>query len=462
MAQMLEDAVKQCLSRTGPWSGKTLRLALSGGLDSTVLLHLVAGLRPVFDFQLRVMHVHHGLQAGAEDWALKAERIALTLACPFECVRLNLQPPYPGGLEAAAREARYLALGSPHADAVLLAHHADDQAETALLQWLRGSGLLGLIGMGQNAQRAHHPLGLPILRPFLKVRRALIEAYADAHGLSWIEDPSNQDTRYDRNFLRSEILPRLEAHFKGAVTGILRSQAWLHESEALLAEYALEDLKALAPPMSNDPACLPGRVDQYAQLSSARRRSLWRYLITERGFRAPPGERLLEWERQVLAAAFDRAPELIWADGVLRRWRDHLWLERKVSALPWTAGQLLEDCLLSASGGGFRPLIGFEEGLPGELVLSAPLKTLRGLALRPVSGGAGLCPGPKQPTRLVRKRCQEAGIPPWRRPRLPGIWAQNQLVAVPGLGVDPAWAASGQTSGILLAWRDPALFGVSW
>ncbi|MFZ5505810.1 MAG: tRNA lysidine(34) synthetase TilS, partial [Pseudomonadota bacterium] len=198
--------------------GAQLLIGFSGGLDSTVLLHALAAARDAHRWRLACAHVHHGLSPNADAWADHCAAQAAALGIPFSLHRVQVDTASPDGLECAARDARYRALNAQAqtlgADALLTAHHADDQAETLLHNMVRGAGLLGLAGM--PVWRPATPARPAQLRPLLGLARSALEACAIEHGLVWMDDESNADTRYARNYLRREVMPRLSARWPRA------------------------------------------------------------------------------------------------------------------------------------------------------------------------------------------------------------------------------------------------------
>ena len=213
--------------------GERLAVAYSGGLDSTVLLHLLAGLRGEHAYRLSAVHVHHGLLPAAEAWVAHCERQCAALGVPLRVERVSVGRAG-RGLEAAAREARYRVFAGLDVDTLALAHQRDDQAETVLLQLMRGGGVKGLAAM--PAARALG--GITLLRPLLETTRAEIEAHARTHGLSWVEDESNDDVRLRRNAIRRHLLPMLARTFPDAVQTLARAAGQFAEQAALLDDLA--------------------------------------------------------------------------------------------------------------------------------------------------------------------------------------------------------------------------------
>src|SRR5499427_9879485 len=222
--------------------GCHLVVGLSGGVDSMVLLSVLAGLSTRFEFSLRALHVNHGISPNASRWADFCAEQCARLNVPLQTEAVDIRPYRALGLEAAARKARYEAFARVDADFVVLAQHRDDQAETLLLRLLRGAGLRGLSAMAPL--RAHAGTRAKLIRPLLEVSRAEIEAYARDAELQWVEDESNADIVRARNFLRHDVLPLLEKQFPAARAAIARAATHLGEGRELVDAMAQGDLAA--------------------------------------------------------------------------------------------------------------------------------------------------------------------------------------------------------------------------
>ena len=484
-------ALSQILAGLPVRSGRPrVAVAWSGGLDSTVLLHCATLLREQLDFDLLAIHIHHGLQPSADQWAALCAEQAAAWQVPLSVmrVRVDAKEIQALGLEAAARAARYGALARCPVDLLLLAHHRDDQAETVLLQLLRGAGPAGLAAMGADSVPASHLLRHPVARPFLALPRERLLDWAQVHALLWSEDPSNADTRLDRNHIRQRVGPVLAARFPAWQAALARSAAWAAEAQALLAELAELDLKHIGDVGTGprDPACLPVAASDLRTLSEVRQRNLLRHLLSGHGVPSPPAARLTEWLIQ-LAAPPDRCPELVWQDWILRRWGGHLWLEPRLDEPVWKADSLIwegrEAASLFLPGCGmlqFKPQSEPPPDAPGAGsvdrrtdLLSRSLQhdfehgignsalSLRegcgALRLAPCSGSLALQVHAGGPHRLLRKLFQERRVPPWRRARVPGLFAGRELVAVPGVAVAAAWHGQVGEDSWQLIWRDAAL-----
>ncbi len=427
-------------------------IAYSGGLDSQVLLHAATQARASAQTDLRALHVHHGLHPHADAWAefCREQCASLGIPCQIEPVQVALAAG--ASLEAQARQARYAAFRRVMAagDVLCTAHHADDQAETLLLQLLRGAGPAGLAAMPARAA-----LGQGILlRPFLQQPRAALHAWAQAAGLRWLEDPSNADTRHERNFLRHDIVPQLRARRAGVVAALCRAARHQAQALAVLEEVAEEDL-ARARATNNGL-----RIAPLLALSAARRANVLRLWLKQQGVAMPPESRLQQISATLLTARADGQPEVTWCastcagtlPGVrIVRYRNVLFaltapppLTACASTLPmvWRGDK---SQALALPGGVLRT----------ELRDHGPRLALAWHSadwdLRPRLGGEA-CQHNGQ-RHALKKRLQEAGIPAWQRPYLPLVYLAGQWAAAPGLLVCDAFQAAPGAPGWALEWR---------
>lgn len=280
----------------------TVCVGFSGGCDSVVLLNVVAGLG--LGPRLRAIHVHHGLSPVADGWADFCASCCTRLGVPLAVERIAVDGVCGQGIEAAARAARYAAFARDGADVVLLGHHGDDQAETLLFNLLRGSGVAGAAAMREERRHGAQR----ILRPLLGWPRAEVEAHARARGLAWVDDESNADTAFARNFLRHEVMPLLSARFPAAGANLGRAAAHFAETAGLLDDLAALDWAAVS---AGDALRLPA----LRGLSPARLANLLRYRLRQLGWQVPAAARLAEFCRQLQAAGPDRHPELALPQG---------------------------------------------------------------------------------------------------------------------------------------------------
>ncbi len=416
-------------------------VAYSGGLDSTVMLHAVAALQANADVAILAIHIDHGLQADSAAWQKHCSLFAAALGVGFQSLNVNVQADAGKGPEAAARDARYSALGAAlqSGDWLLSAHHRDDQAETLLLNLIRGSGPAGVAGIGDI--RRFGPGWL--VRPMLDVDRSDLLAYATLHKLPWVEDPTNTDRRYDRNFLRHEILPALASRWPDIAVRLQRSAGHAGEASQLLVELAELDLKALG--------SRPQRmaINELLKLSPGRQRNVIRYALRTLGLSTPTASQLERVLNEVIPARVDAQPLVSWPGAAVRRYRNGLYLMPMELADAIAAADIVgEEHELGAGLG--RLQLQPENG-PG---VSQALVDA-GLSVRPREGGEEIQLSAETPTRKLKKLLQEEGIVPWMRNRLPLLYSGEQLVAVGDLWIA---AAARAEPGVAVRWIDrPAL-----
>lgn len=426
--------------------GQTLLLAFSGGLDSCVLLHMLAQLQPKLGIKLKAMHVHHGLSPNADAWAKFCSDTCVELKVSMQIAHVNVLKNSGLGLEASARAARYAALLGDTADYmvdyVVLAHHQDDQAETLLLQLLRGAGVKGLSAMAAADAKKR------LLRPLLAVSRAELQAYATQYGLQWIEDESNQDTSLDRNFCRHQIFPLLEQRFPAAKKTLARSASHMAEAALLLDELAAMDAVSQTGQPSLDTVSLP--LQNLHKLSEARARNLLRWWLARNHQPMPSTVRLQEMLRQLQGAKADASIKLAVnsAEGVwLRRYQGFIYLEfdrgNQAIAMLWQGEPELR--LPDNSRLIFTQQLG--QGLAFERLSIYRLRISQRI------GGEQFKPDLAKPTRTLKHLLQEAKIPPWQRQRLPLIYSDDTLAIVPGIGVACGLQARENELGLLVIWE---------
>jgi tRNA(Ile)-lysidine synthase len=420
--------------------GQRLLLALSGGLDSCVLLQLLAGQQKNLNFELHALHVHHGLSPNADDWVAFCEKTCADLQVPLQVVRVHVPLDSGAGIEAAARQARYRALFDSNADYIVLAHHQDDQAETLLLQLLRGAGVKGLAAM------AMYDVDRRLLRPLIDVSREELLQYAKARKLHWIEDESNLDTRYDRNYIRHELMPLIETRFKSAKKVMARTSRHMAESAALLDELAELDAGCSGYSMQAIKQRLP--LPCLQSLSLSRGRNMLRWWLSLNQLDMPNSARLEEMLNQLLSARADAVISVrINADTNLRRYQNDVYIESRHHPAPVS--------LLWCG----QP----ELNLPDGSRLTFEKKTGQGLAFERLGidklrvagreGGERFKPDQNRPTRTLKHLLQEANIPPWERQKLPLIYLQDELAVVPGIGVAASLQAAPHEPGLVISWH---------
>lgn len=413
--------------------GRRVTVAYSGGLDSTVLLHLLATLqREGAALSLCAVHVNHGLSPNAAGWQQHCEGFCRELDIPLLCVSVLVGQGSGEGLEGAARRARYEVLHGLPSDWIALAHHRDDQVETLLLNLLRGTGSVGAGAMAERTGK--------LLRPLLPVPRARLHDYAVHHGLRWVEDESNENNIFRRNYLRNEIIPRIVSHFPAASENLARAAQGFRAAAGLLENLARQDF-------GNGSRL---SVDTLSQLSTDRAENLLYWYLRWQGARVRSRGELEEFIRQLVAATPDAAPCLRLGDFAIHRYRGEVWVVPEIAEaenallwqgeyrLPWMGGEIL-----------------IQRGPGGEIRQELLDKGRVSFRLR--RGGERLQLGRTRKNRPLKDWLRESAIPPWIRERLPLMYCNEDLVWVPGVGVAAEYRNEGEDSGIGLEFS-----GLTW
>jgi len=436
------SALLACVESLVPRTSAELCVAFSGGLDSTVLLHgLARALVDRSNYRMRAAHVDHQLQPDSGSWSERCGRVAQSLQIEFVPLVVSVSADPELSPEAAARDARYAALRQilkPN-EVLLTAHHADDQLETMLLALMRGAGLRGLSGVPSVQIFG----GGWLARPLLEFSRAELEEWARTEQLQWLEDPSNANTGFDRNFLRHRVLPALRERWPAVAQSATRSTAHLREAGRLLDVLAAADLGSIA-----IGSCLS--MTQLAGLAPARRRNVLRHWIRQHGMRVPSTRKLATIERDLLIAREDRLPCVEWDDVEVRRHRGLLYCMRQrpefepADPLPWNVSQVLE---LPAQLGRLRA----QRDAAGGLAVARARGELQVHFRR---GGEELQPAGDPHHRKLKKLLQDAGVLPWWRDRVPLIYSAEQLVAVGDLWIAEEFAARHGEDALRIVWEE--------
>jgi tRNA(Ile)-lysidine synthase len=375
-----------------------IAVGLSGGVDSVVLLHQ---LRQNSQAKLRAIHVHHGLSPNADAWASFCRSFCKRLGVAFSIHKVRIRKSGKGP-EAAAREARYAAFAKDRAGVIALAHNLDDQAETVLMNLLRGAGARGASGMAEHSRLR----GKVLWRPLLGKSRKEILAYARKHKLEWVEDESNANEALTRNFIRRSVGPLLEKKFPQWKQSLARAAKHIAKKEAGKEE-------------------------------------LLRHYLHSKGLKAPSEAKLIEMLKQ-LASGSSRI-ELVHDGATLRTYRGKVFLDAELATgfapQEWSGESRLK---LPQLGGELR----FRKARGKGIALDH-----KPLSVRLRSGGERLQPDPRRPRRTLKNLFQEAGVPPWERERLPLLYSGDDLVWVPGLGIDSRFQAPRGAQGVLPEWR---------
>jgi tRNA(Ile)-lysidine synthase len=393
---------------TPPRAGACL-VGFSGGLDSSVLLHLLASDADARRAGLRALHVHHGLHADADRWAEHCQLTCDALGVPVEIVRVAVDRTSGLGLEGAARDARHRAFANALADdeILALAHHRDDQAETFLLRALRGSGVDGLAAMRPWRAYANGWLW----RPLLELPREALMTYAREHELHWLDDPSNADLRFDRNFLRNRVMPLLRERWPHASASLARSSALAAQATELLE---LEDASALQLAMVDDASL---DIDALRRIPIERRARVLRHWTGGLGLPALPGHAIERIEILLLADG-DAGACFEWAGARIERWRDVLHAQRIGEPLPRAWSEIWD---------GATPLrlpTGDTLSLLGAAGFEQPVR------VHARQGGERIVLPQRMHSHVLKHVLQDKGMPPWQRTQLPLLSsADGELLA---------------------------------
>jgi tRNA(Ile)-lysidine synthase len=417
-------------------SGKKIWLAYSGGVDSHVLLHILATSNAAELDGLRVVHVDHGLQAKSKEWSQHCELVCTTLKVNFHYLNVNVSDVATLGLEAAARRARYdaiAALVSP-ADIVLTAQHQHDQAETLLLQLLRGAGPKGLSAMAIESQLN----SITLIRPLLAITQADILAYAKEHKLRWIEDPSNVETRWNRNYIRHKLWPLLEQRWPSAAKTLSRSAQHCAEANELMMELGQQDLLLLQTQKHTL------SITALLLLSPARQRNVLRYYIELQQFVLPSTTNLQRIIDEVCLAAMDKIPLVTWLGVEVRRYQDDLYI---MSPLALHNPTEVIKC------NGLQPVeLGNGNSLSWQTVNGQGLSSKAiscSLKIKFRSGGEQIVLAGQQQHKSLKHLFQQWRVPTWQRDRIPLLFCDDKLVAVVGYGIANGYDVKGQEQGFI-------------
>ena len=445
------DAVTAAVTEAAAqWTASTrVCVALSGGVDSVVLLHAAAAVRKATatPWQLSAHHVHHGLSPNADAWTTHCADICAELGVPLTVERVAVDRTSRVGIEAAAREARYRSLGHENANLDLLAHHARDQAETLLLQLLRGAGPAGLAAMPEHAERYS--------RPLLRASKAQVLAYATAHALTWGEDESNSDPRFARNRLRHEVWPALVRAFPSAETTLSRAASHQADAAQLMDELAAIDATT----------CVVNgalKLATFNALSLARRANLLRHWLARQRVATPATQTLHEWLQQLHSdnaqqAIQLRLPATVAPDVSVRAYRGLAYVVREHT--PWQPCDWHgESEIRIETGDSFFASLTFTCCAAPDAI-RAPRAGER-WRLRRREDGDSVALSDNSGHVSLKNIFQNADIPPWQRALWPLLTCDKEIACVVGIATANAFKVPSSETGLLCEWK-PAWSGVS-
>jgi tRNA(Ile)-lysidine synthase len=424
-----------------PVAASGLVVALSGGADSACLLAALAqpDLPPFRGLPVRAVHIDHAMQPAAAGFQHACEELCRRLGVPLAVLRVSVATG--GSIEAAARDARYAGLARQLTlgECLLTAHHAEDQAETVLLQLLRGAGLKGLSAMPvcRRWHRGWH------LRPLLGVGQRDLRRYGAAAGVAAVSDPMNLDLRFDRVFVRRQLWPLVEQRWPGAAAALSRTARHAADAQALLDESA--DL-AMRPLRDGTTLSVSG----LRPLSAPAQLNVLRHWMSAGGVQPPSAARLREALRQVIAAADDQLPVIAWGEHALRRYQNRLFL---TTARPPRLGEPRNWGIAAGATLDLGPGLGTLRWSPQTGGLDH-CRLPETLVVRRRCGGETLKPQRRGRTVSLQHLCQSEGVVPWMRDALPLVYAGNDLVAVGDLWQDTRWCVAAGAPGFGCDWHD--------
>jgi tRNA(Ile)-lysidine synthase len=425
-------------------AGAPVCVGFSGGLDSTVLLHLFAEHAEATGRKVSALHVHHGLSPNADTWVRFCERFCANHGVPLAVEHVRVDKDATGGVEAAARMARYALYAARPEPFIALGHHLDDQAETVLFQLLRGTGLKGMAAMPEL-----RPLvgGKQVFRPLLAQSRATLRAFAESQAMRWIEDESNATTLYDRNFLRLEVAPMLDGRFPGWQESLARFARHAGAAGELLDALAVVDGAPARPGLP-----LPVR----AELGPERRANALRAWLARNAVAMPSEARLAEMARQLWESREDARVRVEHAGVAIVRHKGEALIERGLAPaarasqaqgqawqVPWRQER---DVELGAERGAVHFDMATGEGIRAALAAGE-------WCFRARSGGETIRLGADRPTRTLKNLLQERELPMWQRDNLPLLFHGDKLVWVPGVGIASDYACGEGEQGLAPSWR---------
>ena len=412
-------------------------VALSGGVDSIVILHALSQLKTKLKLKLNAIHIHHDLSPNADDWLTFCYNECKKLSITIKTDKINIKQDLSMGIEAAARKSRYQALEAYRKDILVLGHHQNDQAETLLLQLFRGSGLNGLAAMPTFDQERF------IWRPLLRINREIIEDYAKENNLNFIEDESNNNLHFDRNFLRKEILPLIKSRYPDIINTISRSSENIAEGLNLHKAIAKEDANLY---FSKNKERLS--LTMLKVLEKERVVNLIRWWLDVNKQLMPSKKTMSELYKQIKDVKKDALLNIDISESIsIKAYRDELFLvEKQIKIDPyeliWRGEEVVE--LPGNSKLIFKRSVG-----AGFSLSKIGSKTL---TIQNRNGGESFKPKNNQPTRTLKYLLQTSNIPPWKRQLMPLVFSENELVAVPDFGVHYKFQTDKEEDGWDINW----------
>jgi tRNA(Ile)-lysidine synthase len=419
-------------------------VGLSGGIDSVLLLELLS--QQIDSKRIQAVHINHGLSDNADQWQQFTQNYCRQLGVEFYAEKIQLVVTGEG-IEAAAREARYAVFEKrlKQNGLLFLAHHADDQVETVFYRLLRGSGSKGLAGIPES-----RPLGMgQLIRPLLAYSKQAIQREAVERDLNWIEDESNLDDRFDRNYIRNQVIPVIAKRWPDYPQTIMHSAGLSDQANQLSKDLALEDLASLDE--LNERAGWSISIEALTNLSTLRQRNFLRYWSEIQHLSAPSSKIINEILSSVVGARQDASPEIVWQSQCWARFQNRLYLLNHSNQqvpqdfpISWN----MQNCLLLADGSQISAESSKDKGL---------LVAVESLEVRYRQGGERCKPEGRGHSNSLKKLLLEYQLPPWLRDRVPLFYVNRELVAVGDLWICEGWVAEPNQSGVKIKWHVDSL-----
>ena len=420
---------------------KRFLIAYSGGLDSHVLLHLMARLGKESDYHTRAVHVNHNIQRESRDWVRHCQETCRALGVELEVIDVDASEPGKESPESWARQKRYTAIENilAEGETLLTAHHRDDQLETLLLRLFRGAGVMGLASM-----RAVRPFGKGLhARPLLDHSRAQLSVYARSNNLNWIEDPSNADIRPDRNFLRHEVIPAIKNRWPSIDLPVTRTIRVFSETQEVLDDVAQQDLQDCS---TQKPDVLT--IDRLKQLSTPRQKNMVRYWSRTLNLPSPDSRSVSRIVSEVIQARRDSNARVRWKGAELHRYGNYIQLTAPLGEFDKSAIRVWDfsgPCRLDY--GDLTAVEGYGNGLKQDMCESARVE------VRYRSGGEKIRLPGRTFRHKLKKLFQEVGTPPWLRARVPLIYVDDRLAMVTGFWTDADFVAADNEPSWIVSWN---------
>ncbi len=417
----------------------TVWVAFSGGIDSSVLLHALIKIKSRLTNRIGAIHVNHKLNKDSDEWQTHCKNICRDNDIEFKAYEVAEKPEKNESIEAWARSIRYQAFSEVCCDddLVLTAQHQDDQAETILLQLLRGAGPKGLSAMPKLMHKHNYYLG----RPFLAFEKYELEAYAKNNNIQWVNDTSNVDTRFDRNYLRNSIFPSIKKRWPAAVKTLNRSSVHIGELVDQLNQKTQIDLNSI---ISSD--CDVINIDGLKKFSYSEQKHLIRTWIDNNNYILPSEAILEQILKNVINCEEDKMPLVRWQNVDVRRYKNKLYIMESLGEInnfetDWNIMNSIE-----LDYGSLTASLEIGKGIKTQLINN------NNVQIKFRKGGETIRPFKRNNKHELKKLLQEAEVLPWVRDKIPLIYINNELVLVSGFWVSNEYACLPEEKGWDISW----------